>query len=149
MNRCARRAAVGFALLSGLAARAEVWTNQAGHTLSGSLAGYAGGYVSFSLTNGATMRMPLSALRAEDQRRVLRMRGESVAPEFARQACRDAAAILARYDAIPEERRSGADRQRAWRMALAAFDERIAAHGTVGLSAEERSAIDELRGTLR
>jgi hypothetical protein len=140
--------AFGALLLALNACFADTWTNQAGQALSATLLAFEGGFVTLQTTNGATLRMPLSALCDADQGRVRARHGESPAPAFVQTAYRDARAVLARYGRLPAARRTVEGERGARRMALALFDARVNAGGATNLDAAVRAELVRMRGQL-
>jgi len=136
-------------LSSALSARADAWTNLAGHVIQAALVGYENGQATLQLTNGTAMRIPLSALCEADQRRIRLRYNEPVAPDYALAAYRDASALLIRYGRLPPERKSPEEREKVVRQALAVFDQRIVSRGASRLDAAVRAEVDRLRDSLR
>ena len=141
-------AAVGL-VLPARPASGDAWTNQAGHVVEGELAGYSNRTVTIRRLAGGLIDVPLAVLRPADQQRILSHYGESTVPDFVRSGYGDAMALLARYDRLPEERRSTEERQRVAAQAQAVFDARLAAHGTLPEDAAVRAEIVRLRALIR
>lgn len=129
--------------------RADTWTNLAGHFIQATLVDYANGQATLQPSNGAAMRIPLSALCAADQRRIRLQYSEPIAPAFVAASYRDAAALLDRYDRLPPGRRSPEEREKVARQAIALFDQRLAANATHRFDAAERAEVNRLRDSLR
>jgi hypothetical protein len=69
--------------LLGFRARADTWTNQAGHVLTARLIALEGEKVVLQQANGRTLRLPLASLTPADQERARAQTGtESVPPEL-------------------------------------------------------------------
>ena len=60
---------VCFGLALGFSARADTWTNRAGHTLSATLVAIEGEQIVLRQADGRTRRLPLSSLTPADQER--------------------------------------------------------------------------------
>jgi hypothetical protein len=105
--------------------------------------------VTLVLPAGKALTMPLSALCEDDQQRIRALHGESAAPKFVLDAYRDAAALLARHDRLPEDIKLPGERQRMSDAALALFDSRVSASSMSNLSAAARADAARLRASLR
>ncbi len=125
------------------------WTNQAGHAIHAELIGYEDGAVSLRTTNGATLRMPIDALCAEDQKRIRERYNATAVPAFVLAAYRDARAVLTRYDRLPEKHKSLEARRKAVVMALAVFDRRVPKQSFAVLDEDAQADTVRLRRSLK
>jgi len=125
------------------------WTNQAGHAIHAELIDFEDGTVSLRTTNGATLRMPIDALCAEDQKRIRERHNATAVPTFVLSAYRDARAVLTRYDRLPEKHKSLEARRKAVVMALAVFDRRIPKESFAGLDKGAQEDTTRLRRSLK
>jgi hypothetical protein len=126
----------------------EMWTNQAGRVIEAKLGAFDGVWVTLERTNAPALRVPLSALREPDQRRVRLLKGQSVAPAFVQAAYRDAATVLRRFERLPADRQTADAWKQAADVACATFDARIQARSTELTSAEVQAEVKRLRLAL-
>jgi hypothetical protein len=138
---------VGLLAAVGLA-RAEWWTNQAGRVIEAKLGDFDGVWVTLVRTNATTLRMPLSALCENDQRRVLLQQGLSIAPDFVKAAYNDAVAVLARLERLPDGQRTEEGRKKAVLMACSVFDARIGARSAEITDKAVLAEVKRLRSLL-
>jgi hypothetical protein len=130
------------------AAQAETWTNQAGRTIEAKLGAFDGAWVTLVRSNGSTLRLPLSALSAPDQRRVRMQKAQSIAPPFVRAACKDAVAVLDRFARLPADQQTAEGWSKAVRMACAIFDERLTPRSAELTSRYVQEEVQHLRDLL-
>ena len=136
-------------LVAGLTpARGEMWTNQAGHVIEARLGEFDGVWVTLERTNGSALRLPLSALREPDQRRVRLLKGQTVAPAFVQAAYRDAVTILERFERLPAAQQTAEGWKQAANLACATFDARIQARATELTNAVVLAEVQRLRVAL-
>ena len=121
---------------------ADWWTNQAGGVVEATLDGFDGARVTLVRTNGAVLRLPLSALSAADQRRARLQSAQSIAPAFVQTAYADARSVLDRFDCLPAHQQTPEARRRAVHMARSVFDARIKARAT---ELEDKTVLEEVR----
>jgi hypothetical protein len=74
-------ACVGMLLLSGVMARADVWTNTAGHAIEAELVSLNGKTAVFKLPDGREMTLPISGLQTAEQERARRQTNRVEVPE--------------------------------------------------------------------
>ncbi len=124
------------------AAEADSWTNQAGGVIEATLESFDGARVTLVRTNGAVLRLPLSALSAADQRRARLQSAQSIAPDFVRTAYTDARSVLDRFDRLPAHQQTPEARRRALHMARSVFDARIKARAA---ELQDKTVLEEVR----
>ncbi len=112
-------------LTIGASLQADLWTNQAGRVIEARLLEFDGTWVTLARTNGSRLRLPLTALRPADQRRVKLQLGESIAPPFVLAAYREARTVLDQFNKLPAQQRTEDARTKTGRMAGAVFDGRL------------------------
>jgi hypothetical protein len=123
-------------------AQAETWTNQAGRAIEARLADFDGVWVTLVRTNAATLRLPLSALCAADQRRVRVQKAQSIAPSFVMAAYKNARTVLERFERLPAEQQTAAGRTNAGHMACSIFDARLKARSS---ELTEKAVLEEVQ----
>jgi hypothetical protein len=104
---------------------ADLWTNQAGRVIEARLEAFDGASVTLTRTNGAHLKLPLSALCPTDQQRVLSQMGRSVVPAFIQAAYRDARTIIDQFERLPTGLQTEQGRASSVRMAREVFDARL------------------------
>ena len=128
--------------------RAEMWTNQAGRVIEAKLGEFDGTWITLVRTNGATLKLPLSALREADQHRVRRHKAQSIAPSFVMAAYLDAVTVLRRFDRLPADQRTTESWQKAVQMAYSIFDARISVRSAEITDNAVRAEIRRIRAAL-
>lgn len=129
-------------------AEAELWTNQAGQVIEATFKGFDGSSVTLVRTNGMPLRLPLSALCKEDQRRVRLQANQSLAPDFVQTAYRDARSVLDRFERLPPNQQTPEARQKAVNMACSVFDARVNARAGELKDPAVKDEVKRLRDSL-
>jgi hypothetical protein len=120
----------------------EMWTNQAGRVIEARLEACQGDWVTLVRTNGAVLKLPLSALRPADQRRARLQKAQSIAPAFVLAAYKDAHAVLDRFERLPADQQTAASRAAANQMACSVFDARLKARAA---ELTDKAVLDEVK----
>jgi hypothetical protein len=131
-----------------VAARGEMWTNQAGRVIEARLGEFDGIWVTLLKTNSSVLKVPLSALCEADQRRVRLLKGQTIAPPFVQSAYLDAASVLRRFERLPADQQTLEGWKKAANMACSVFDARISARSAQMTNQAVLEEVQRLRAAL-
>ena len=135
-------------LCLGSTVQADLWTNQAGKVLEGTLGEFDGVSVTLVRTNGSILKLPLTALSPTDQQRVRMQKHQSIAPDFVKAAYRDATVPLERFGRLPAQQQTAEARAKAAQMAVLVFDTRLKARSAELTNQAVLEEVKRLRSLL-